>query len=142
MQKNIIELAGYLGGKPITRFLPSGTKVANVRLAEGYRYIDSQKKEQEHTNWHAIVCYGRLADMIEQLNKGDNVLVGGTLQIREFTPADGSKRRVYEVIARTVAKIDRMSSGDADVKDNNPQNQHAEVATGGGDHAPEDGWPV
>ncbi|MEB2362140.1 MAG: single-stranded DNA-binding protein [Bryobacterales bacterium] len=142
MQKNNIELAGYLGGKPVTRFLPSGTKVANVRLAEGYRYVDAQKKEQEHTNWHAIVCYGRLADMIEQLNKGDNVLVNGTLQIREFTPADGSKRRVYEVIARTVAKIDRISDGDADVKDNGPHDEHATVTTDGGSRAAEDGWPL
>jgi single-strand DNA-binding protein len=142
MQKNNIELAGYLGGKPVTRFLPSGTKVANVRLAEGYRYLDAQKKEQEHTNWHAIVCYGRLADIIEQLNKGDNVLVNGTLQIREFTPADGSKRRVYEVIARTVAKIDRISDGDADVKDANPHDEQAVVTTNGGSRAPEDGWPL
>jgi single-strand DNA-binding protein len=142
MQKNNIELAGYIGGKPTVRFLPSGTKVANVRLAEGYRYVGAQKKEQEHTNWHAIVCYGRLADMIEQLNKGDNVLVSGTLQIREFTPADGSKRRVYEVIARTVAKIDRISNSDADFKDNNPHDEHVEVPSDGGSRAPEDGWPL
>jgi single-strand DNA-binding protein len=142
MQKNNIELAGFIGAKPTARFLPSGTKVPNVRLAEGYRYVDAQKKEQEHTNWHAIVCYGRLADMIEQLNKGENILVNRSLQIREFTPADGSKRRVYEVIARTVAKLDRISNGDADVKDNNPHDEHAEVTNDGGSRAPEDGWPL
>jgi single-strand DNA-binding protein len=142
MQKNIIELAGYLGAKPVSRFLPSGTKVANVRLAEGYRFIDAQKTEQEHTNWHSIVCYGRLADLIEQLNKGDNVLVNGSLQIREFTPADGSKRRVYEVIARTIAKIDRLPSGDGDLKDSTPLDQHTEVATEGGDRAAGDAWPL
>jgi len=48
VQKNNIELAGFLGSKPVTRFLPSGTKVTNVRLAEGYRYLDAQKKEHEH----------------------------------------------------------------------------------------------
>jgi single-strand DNA-binding protein len=142
MQKNNIELAGWLGAKPVTRFLPSGTKVANVRLAEGYRYVDAQEKEQEHTNWNAVVCYGRLADMIEQLNKGDNVLVNGSLQIREFTPADGSKRRVYEVIARTIAKIDRVPNGDGDLKDDSPLNQHAELASEGADRASGDAWPL
>ena len=39
MQKNRIELAGYLGGKVTVRYLPSGTPVANVRMAEGYRYM-------------------------------------------------------------------------------------------------------
>ena len=147
MQKNHIELAGYLAAKPVVRFLPSGTKVANVRLAEGYRYADGDKKDQEHTNWHGIVAYGRLAEIIEQFDKGDNVLVDGTLQIREFTPADGTKRRVYEVIARLVARLDRFQPADADMKDNNPQEQHAHVTVdrsndGGGSHAPEDGWPV
>ena len=83
-----------------------------------------------------------MADLIEQLNEGDNILVNGTLQIREFTPADGSKRRVYEVIARTVAKIDRISDGDADPKEGNPHDEQAEVTTNGGGHAPEDEWPL
>lgn len=146
MQRNHIELAGYLGAKPVVRFLPSGTKVANVRLAEGYRYNDADKQEHEHTNWHAVVAYGRLAEILEHFEKGDNILVDGTLQIREFTPADGTKRRVYEVIARTAARLERLSNGDVDVKDNNPQEQHAQVTVDGGSHASDahsqDGWPV
>ena len=142
MQKNNIALAGYFGAKPTIRLLPSGTKVANVRLAEGYRYTDGDKKEQEHTNWHAIVAYGRLAEIIEQFEKGDNVLVDGSLQIREFTPADGTKRRVYEVIARTVARLERTPNGVAEMKDNHPQEHQAHVTVDGGNHAPEDGWPV
>ena len=142
MQKNNIELAGYVGAKPVVRFLPSGTKVANARLAEGYRFGDGEKKDQEHTNWHSIVAYGRVADIIEHFEKGDNMLVAGTLQIREFTPADGSKRRVYEVIARTVARLDRLPMGDADLTDNNPHDQNAQVTENGEGHVPEDGWPV
>lgn len=140
MQKNNIELAGYIGAKPTTRFLPSGTKVTNVRLAEGYRYLDAQNNEQEHTNWHVVVCYGKLADLIEHLDKGDNVLVNGTLQIREFTPADGSKRRVYEVIARTVAKLDRITSGD--LKQDDLNESRPEIPVDGGSRALEDGWPL
>src|SRR6478609_6969734 len=49
MQKNRIELAGYLAAKPEVRYLPSGTPVANARLAEGYRYKDRNEQVQEHT---------------------------------------------------------------------------------------------
>jgi single-strand DNA-binding protein len=80
MQKNTIELAGFLGAKPTVRFLPSGTKVVNVRLAEGYRYSSSHNQQQEHTNWHTIVFHGRLADVAEQFEKGDNVLVEGSFR--------------------------------------------------------------
>jgi len=63
MQKNRIELAGYLGGRPSVRHLPSGTPVANVRMAESYRYTDRNNQTQEHTNWHSVVFYGELADI-------------------------------------------------------------------------------
>lgn len=102
MQKNRIELAGYLAAKPEARYLPSGTPVANARLAEGYRFTDRNNQAQEHTNWHSLVFYGELAEIALSYEKGDNVHVEGTLQSRKFTPRDGSPRTVFEVVARTV----------------------------------------
>src|SRR5689334_5278879 len=101
MQKNRIEVAGYLGAKPTLRFLPSGTKVANARIAETHRYYDKDRKPHEHTNWHNIAFYGAVADVAMTYEKGDNIAVEGTLQTRQFTPKDGSQRTVYEVIARS-----------------------------------------
>src|SRR3954452_19481324 len=101
MQKNRIEVAGYLGAKPTLRVLPSGTKVANARVAEGYRYQDKDKKTQEHTNWHNLSFYGTLADVAMTYDKGDNIAVEGSLQSRQFTPKDGSQRTVYEVIVKS-----------------------------------------
>jgi single-strand DNA-binding protein len=107
MQKNQIEVAGYIAAKPTVRLLPSGTKVANVRMAEGYRYIDKQtKKSSEHTNWHNLVFYGVLAEIATSYDKGDNIFVEGSLQTRQFTPKDGSQRTVYEVIAKTCHLIE------------------------------------
>ena len=63
MQKNRIELAGYLADKPQVRYMPSGMPVANVRMAEGYRYTDRNNQSQEHTNWHNLVFYGDLAEI-------------------------------------------------------------------------------
>ncbi|MCC7002658.1 MAG: single-stranded DNA-binding protein, partial [Gemmatimonadaceae bacterium] len=99
MQKNRIELAGYLAAKPEVRYLPSGTPVANVRMAEGYRYADRNQQQQEHVNWHNLVFYGDLAEIALTFEKGENIHVDGTLQTRRFTPKDGSPRTVYEVVA-------------------------------------------
>jgi single-strand DNA-binding protein len=57
MQKNRIELAGYLAAKPELRYLPSGTKVANARIGESYRYRDQEGQTQTHTNWHSLSFY-------------------------------------------------------------------------------------
>src|SRR5436190_244378 len=78
MQKNRIELGGYLADRPQVRYMPSGTPVANVRMAEGYRYTDRNNQAQEHTNWHSLVFYGDLADIAVTYEKGENIFIEGT----------------------------------------------------------------
>jgi single-strand DNA-binding protein len=143
MQKNRIELAGYLAAKPEVRYLPSGTPVANARLAEGYRYKDRNDQVQEHTNWHSIVFYGELSDIAVGFDKGDNVFVEGTLQTRKFTPRDGSQRTVYEVVARSAHQIVRRNGKEA-ASDNAPD-ANDQVVPAPEEHVetPDDGeiWP-
>src|SRR5215472_3632817 len=130
MQKNRIELAGYTGAKPSVRYLPSGTPVANVRMAEGYRYTDRNNQMQEHTNWHSLVFYGDLAEIAALYEKGDNIFVEGTLQTRQFTPKDGSQRTVYEVVARSVHQISKSKAAKEAPPDNDPQVQPSVVEPG------------
>jgi single-strand DNA-binding protein len=100
MQKNHIEVSGWLAAQPVRRYLPSGTAVATVRLGESYSYV-SQGKSEQHTNWHALSFYGDLANLAATLNKGDHLFVEGTLEQRKFTPADGSKRTIWELIVHS-----------------------------------------
>lgn len=87
MQKNRIEIAGNLSAKPDRRFLPSGTKVANARLAENHSYRDKENKlVTTHTNWYGLVFYDELADVAVTYEKGDNLFVEGTVEQRKFTP--------------------------------------------------------
>lgn len=132
MQKNRIELAGYLADKPQVRYMPSGTPVANVRMAEGYRYTDRNNQGQEHTNWHNLVFYGDLADIAVTYEKGENIFVEGTLQTRKFTPKDGSPRTVYEIIARSVYLIAKPRTTKEAPADNAPQGESATVSSAGG----------
>ena len=106
MQKNRIELAGYLAAKPELRYLPSGTKVANARIGESYRYRDGEGQAQTHTNWHSLSFYDDLADVALTYEQGENLFVEGTLQQRKFTPKDGSTRTVWEVVVRSCHLIE------------------------------------
>lgn len=135
MQKNRIELAGYLIVKPEARFLPSGTKVANARLKESYRFVASDGKPQTHANWHNLVFYGELADIAVSYDKDDNIYVEGSLQQRKFTPADGVTRTVYEVHARSCHQILSTDQGRRD------RAGEDDAATGGGLHD-DPSWPV
>ena len=145
MQKNEIQLAGYLAAKPGIRNLPSGTKVANVRMAEGYRYTDKQTKTaREHTNWHNLVFYGVVADIAATYEKGDNLWVEGSLQSRQFTPKDGSQRTIYEVIVKTCHLIEPARSKHEVASANEPAVEYTIAADqlASGVTSNESEWPI
>jgi single-strand DNA-binding protein len=100
MQMNRVEIAGYLVKKPEVRYLPSGMPVANARLGQTYRFQDSSQQWLERTNWHSLSFYGDLSRVALTLDKGENIFVEGTIEQREFTPKDGAKRVVSEIIVR------------------------------------------
>jgi single-strand DNA-binding protein len=102
MQKNRIEVAGYLAAKPEVRYLPSGTPVANARLGESYSFKDGAGQQQKHTNWHSLSFYGDLSTLAAGYEKGDNLFVEGSVEQRQFAPkGDGVKRTVHEIIVRS-----------------------------------------
>ena len=100
MPKNRIEVTGWLAAKPALRYLPSGTPVSTARMGETYSYV-SQGKNEQHTNWHSLSFYGDPANLAQTFDKGDHLFVEGTLEQRQFRPADGSKRMIWELIVHS-----------------------------------------
>jgi single-strand DNA-binding protein len=144
MQKNRIELAGYLAAKPELRYLPSGTKVANARIGESYRYRDTEGQAQSHTNWHSLSFYDDLADVALTFEQGENLFVEGTLQQRKFTPKDGSTRTVWEVVVRSCHLIEsvRIERPKANRAPSAPDQSPAAMADDEGGPASDATWPV
>jgi single-strand DNA-binding protein len=142
MQKNRIEVAGYLAAKPVVRYLPSGTPVANARIGESYTFKDGDGKSQKHTNWHSLSFYGDLSIMALTLDKGDNIFVEGSIEQRQFTPAkDGIQRTIQEIVVR-VCHIIAPPRGAAAGVNGNPAipEQPPAMESEGTSH--QDRWPV
>ena len=146
MQKNRIEIAGYLAAKPTVRYLPSGTPVANARIGESYTYKDADSKPQKHTNWHSLSFYGDLSSVAVTFDKGDNIFAEGSIEQRQFTPKkDGVQRTVQEIIVRACHLIAPMRgaadktaeiNGNASVAEELPVSE-SELGVANHDH-----WPV
>jgi single-strand DNA-binding protein len=100
MQMNRVVVAGHVVKKGEARHLPSGMPVANLRLGQTYRFQDGNRQWQERTNWHNLSFYGDLSRVALTFGKGDNIFVEGSIEQREFTPKDGAKRVVNEIIVR------------------------------------------
>src|SRR6266496_1166675 len=110
MQEYLLILAGYLGGKPELRYLPSGTPVANVRLAQSYEFKKDNRTE-EHTNWFNLVFYGNLADVAMKFDKGENIHVSARLEQRQWEAKTGTKRTVYEVVVHKCHRVASLTQG-------------------------------
>jgi single-strand DNA-binding protein len=134
MQMNRVVIAEYVSKKPEVRHLPSGTPVANVRVGESVRYAEGGGETREHTNWHSLSFYGKLADVAQALKKGDNVYVDGRIKQRQLITRHGSKpRTVHEIVVSQCHLIALVRRGDKATESavgKDPANRSMSTGTG------------
>lgn len=106
-------LVGNLGADPEVRYSPSGAAVTNIRIATSEVWRDKQSGEQqERTEWHRIVFFGRLAEIAgEYLKKGQQVYVEGRLQTRKWQDRDGNDRFTTEIVANEMQMLGGRGGG-------------------------------
>jgi single-strand DNA-binding protein len=104
---NKVILVGNCGGDPETRYLPSGGAVANVTLATSETWKDKNTgQNQEKTEWHRVVFFNRLAEIVnEYVKKGSKLYIEGRLQTRSWEQ-DGIKRYATEIVANEMQMLD------------------------------------
>jgi single-strand DNA-binding protein len=104
---NKVILVGNVGQDPETRYMPNGGAVTNLSLATSDSWKDKNTGEQqERTEWHRIVFYQRLAEIVaEYVKKGSKLYVEGRLQTRSWEQ-DGVKRYATEIIANEMQMLD------------------------------------
>lgn len=97
---NKVMLLGRLGRDPEVRYTSSGKAVATFTLATSYRWRNQDGNDQESTEWHRIVAWGRLGEICgEYLSKGKQVYLEGRIQSRDWEDQDGNKRTTVEIVA-------------------------------------------
>jgi len=97
---NKVILIGNLGADPETRYLPSGDAVTNIRIATTDTWKDKSGEKQEHTEWHRIAFFGKLAEIAgEYLKKGSPVYIEGRIRTRKWQDKEGQDRYSTEIVA-------------------------------------------
>lgn len=110
---NKVILVGNLGADPETRYLPNGDAVANVRLATTESWKDkSSGEKREVTEWHRVVFYRKLAEIVGQyLKKGSAVYVEGRIRTRKWQDKEGQERYTTEIEATEMQMLGGRSGG-------------------------------
>ncbi len=104
---NKVILIGHLGADPETRAMPSGSSVANLRIATTESWRDKQSGEQqERTEWHRVALFGRLAEIAgEYLRKGSQVYIEGSLRTRKWQDKQGNERYSTEIVGNEMQML-------------------------------------
>lgn len=124
---NQVIIAGNLGTDPQCNTLQNGTSVATISVGTNESYKDANGQVQERVEWHRVVFWSKLADVVRQyLRKGSAVLVSGKLRSRKYTDQTGAERTVTEIIANELVMLpsgNNQTGGYNQPQQNNWQNQ-------------------
>jgi len=112
MNLNKAMIIGNLTRDPEVRTTPAGASVVSFGVATNFVWTDANGQKQEKAEFHNVVAWRKLADIIGQyLKKGSKVYIEGRLQTRDWTGQDGVKRYRTEIIAENMIMLDSKGSG-------------------------------
>ena len=134
---NKVILVGNLGKDPEVRYSPDGRAVTTITVATSEQWKDRNTGEQqEKTEWHRVVFFGRLAEIAgEYLKKGRQVYIEGKLQTRKWQGQDGQDRYTTEVVANELQMLGGRQEGGGQFDSSTPStggSQGGAAPAGGG----------
>ncbi|HEX5482036.1 MAG TPA: single-stranded DNA-binding protein [Terriglobia bacterium] len=117
MSVNRVILIGNLGKDPELKHASSGTSVCRFSLATNERFKNKAGEPEQRTEWHSIVCFGRLAEVCgEYLAKGRLCYIEGTIRNRKWTDQDEKERKSFDIVATQMRMLSSSNGGEAKSK--------------------------
>lgn len=109
---NKVILIGNLGADPEVRDLEGGAKVATCSIATSEKWKDKNGEKQESTEWHRLVFWRGLAEVVEKyLKKGSSIYIEGKLRTRSYENKDGVKTWTTEIEVRELQMLGGRPEG-------------------------------
>ena len=98
-------LIGNVGKEPEVKYIDHGVCVASVTLAtteRAYKLKDGTEVP-ERTEWHNIVLWRALAEVVEKyVHKGDKLFIEGQIHTRTYEDRSGIRRTFTEIWAESL----------------------------------------
>lgn len=102
---NKVILLGNIGKDPEVRETKAGN-IVNMVMATSEKYTDKSGQKQEKTEWHNLVVFGKLADVVSKyVKKGDKLYVEGSITTRKWEDKEGNTRYTTEVKVRDLTML-------------------------------------
>jgi len=110
---NKVILLGNVGKDPEIRTTGGGTMVANFTLATSDRFQDAQGNWQDRPEWHNLVAFKRLAEIVrDYVKKGSKLYIEGKIQTRSWDDKEtGAKRYRTEILVNDLSLLSGREDG-------------------------------
>lgn len=114
---NKAQIIGNLGRDPELRYLPDGKAVVNLAIATSEKYKDKSGQQVEHTEWHKVSFFDKLAEICGQyLKKGSTVYVEGSIRTRKYMDKDGVEKYSTEIRGERMQMLGGKPEGSTSAK--------------------------
>ena len=111
MSVNKVILVGNVGKDPEIKHLDSGVAVASFSLATSESYNAKNGERVTNTEWHNIVLWRGLAEVVEKyVKKGSKLFIEGKITSRQYEK-DGVTKYFTEIVANNMVMLDSKPSG-------------------------------
>jgi single-strand DNA-binding protein len=131
-----------VGADPEVRATSTGSRVAKVSLATNRTWKDRTGQEQEATDWHTLVFWGRLCDVVEQyVKKGDRLYVEGRIEYRRSEGESGIRYFTDIVVGELVMLGGAGGKGEAHESEQREESPVRKPAAAAANAGPDDDLP-
>jgi single-strand DNA-binding protein len=128
MSLNKVMLIGNVGKDPEVTTLDKGGKVAKFTLATSEKYTDKSGNKTERTDWHNIVAWGPLADLVEKyVVKGKQLYLEGQIRNRSWEQ-DGVKKFATDINITQLVFLSNGNGGSNGKAENSSSSSEAPKA--------------
>jgi len=107
-------LVGNVGRDPEVQYVSDNVPVARFTLATSETYKDKNGEKVTNTEWHNIVVWRGLAQVVEKyVKKGSQLYIEGKITHRQYEK-DGVTKYFTEIVANSLQMLGRAGEGTTD----------------------------
>lgn len=108
-------LIGNVGKDPELRTTTSGASVVSFSLATSRKWTDKNGNKTEETQWHNIVAWNKLAEIIQKyVQKGTKLYISGEIRYEKYEK-DGETKYITKIVANEMQMLSSKNASGATV---------------------------
>ena len=125
---NDIVVSGHITREIDGQQTPSGTAYTRISIAVNKRWKDKQSGEwREQVSYFDIITWGQLGERCATLQKGEPIMVHGSMEMKNYTDSEGKNRKSFTIVANKVRSMKFIESQEENTSEAPKQEESQDI---------------